>query len=105
MSSLSFTFGAFGDILALAQVAYTLVATCYRSFNSADEYRSLKSEVDNLSYTVDCAYTSIHSHDDSRMCPATKYAVDVALARSREMVEEMRACMGYYEGCLGDGGG
>lgn len=104
MSSLTFTFGAFGDILALAQVAYSLITTCYRAFNSADQYRSLKPEVDSLSYIIECAHTNIYSHDDVHMCPATRYAIHAALSRSRESVKEMERLLKSYEGCLGDGG-
>lgn len=104
MSSLTFSFGAFGDILALAQVAYSLIITCYRAFDSADQYRSLKTEVDSLSYIIDCAHTNISSDDDVHMSPATKYAIHVALSRSRESVEEMKRVLKGYEGCLGDGG-
>lgn len=103
MSSLSFTFGAFGDILALAQITTTLFSTCYRSINSVEEYRSLKPEVDSLSYIIDCARTNIHLHDNDRLCPATRHAVYSALARSHALVDEMKGCMESYEKYLGNG--
>lgn len=103
-SAVSFNFGAFGDILAVAQVSYHLLHTCRRSLSSADEYRSLKPEVDSLSYIVDCARTNINSRADDHLCPATKHALHLALSRSQVLIEEMKECVESYEGCLGDGG-
>lgn len=103
-SAVSFNFGAFGDILAVAQVTYHLLHTCRRSLSSADEYRSLKPEVDSLSYIVDCARTNINSRTDNHLCPATKHALHLALSRSQALIEEMKGYVESYEECLGNGG-
>ena len=100
--SLAFTFGSFGDILALTGLVVTVVQALRDSTGSASEYKDLIAELDALSSTLGLVQSRFTSQHRPRKDVVN--AIDLQVSCCHSVIKKFLESVKGYEKALGSAG-
>lgn len=108
MSIAAFTFGSFGDILALIDLAIQVHNALSSSAGASEDYRALVSELHSFSQLLQNVQTihtlTRHSSDGGPPPASLQNAIHFALERSKTLLNAICAKIAGYQKSLRRGG-
>lgn len=105
MSIIAFTFGSFGDILSIIDLAVKIRKALGDGTGSSKDYQALLFELDSFSDVLTTLHNAIHSQDKTQKLPGSlEQAIRNALNSARELLGESYASISSYQGSLREGG-
>lgn len=105
MSIVAFTFGSFGDILSIIDLAVKIRKALGDGAGSSKDYQALLFELDSFSDVLTTVHNAIYSQDKTQKLPGSvERAIRSALNSARELLGEFYASISSYKGSLQEGG-
>ncbi|TFY76066.1 hypothetical protein EWM64_g7947 [Hericium alpestre] len=103
--SVSFTFGAFGDIVSLIQLATSVSKALHESIGASMEYQELVMEVDSFVKTMNCVHHIMSFQGPDRLSPVVEDALNTSLAVCSVHIGKIANKVTGYRESLRKGGG
>lgn len=102
---MSFSFGSFGDILGIAQLAFILAKTLSDTRGSSAEYQELVTELHSLSSTLEILNRVLSVRAPSRPLQiSVEIEMKTALKKCQILLSDFGKRIEGYEHCLKKGG-
>ncbi|TFY76573.1 hypothetical protein EWM64_g7438 [Hericium alpestre] len=105
MPAIAFTFGAFGDIFSLIQLARSVQKALSESAGASMEYQDLVMEVDSFIKIVNCVHRTMSFHGPNRLPPSVENALNASLAICSVLIGKIGNKIIDYRESLRKGGG